>query len=193
MRSGHLFLTPVSADEGGSVAAAAVSPADGGLALAKSSLDLPDDLAVLSTRALRAMGNDLYRVIDTDYPPYGALEDHARVIDELELRETQAAATRGAGVGPRGKFRDNPLQSRFELYQDGILIGHLSYVIRAGQITLLKTIIDEFHRTASVESFLIREALLNVHRRRLAPVLFCPRTRAFYAANPQYLTLHPTL
>lgn len=190
MTPSHLSL--VSLSEQQESAAVDTSSVQGQLThLTEPSIELPTDLSMMPTRALRALCDDLYKVLDADYPPYGAREDYSTVVEELGRRETRAA-DRGGAADPREKFRDNPLRSQFELYRDGIMVGYLKYVMRAGHITLLATILDGSHRGVGVEEALIRQALLNVHRRRLAPTPYCPYVQAFLAANPQFLSLMPT-
>lgn len=190
MTAGHLSLVPLS--ERQDLAAADTSSSHSEhIHLPEASTALPAGLSMMPTRALRALCNDLYRALDADFPPYGAWEDYSTVVEELGRRQT-LAADRGSAVETREKFRDNPLRSQFELYRDGIMVGYLKYVMRAGRITLLTTILDASYREAGVEEALIRQALLSVHRRRLAPTPYCPYVQAFLAANPQFLSLMPT-
>ncbi|MHA7145321.1 GNAT family N-acetyltransferase [Arthrobacter sp. TmT3-37] len=159
--------------------------------LTQSSIDLPADLSRLTIRALRALCDDLYKALDADYPPYGAGEDYSTAVEELGRRQAKAAE-RGVAADAREKFRDNPLRSQFELYRDGTVVGYLKYVMRAGRITLLATIVEASYPGAKVEETLIGQALLSIHRRRLAPTPYCPYVQAFLAANPQFLALMPT-
>ena len=69
----------------------------------------------------------------------------------------------------------------------------MRYTLRGGRITLLSTVVAAPHEDTGLVATLIKEALLNAHRRRLAPIAYCPHTQAFLTANPQFLNLLPTL
>ncbi|WDF32594.1 N-acetyltransferase [Arthrobacter agilis] len=148
---------------------------------------LPWSLADATNRQLRRWSNQLYRALDTEAPPYGAADDFKRVIDELERREGE---TRGsAGAAPRGTFRDNPMNHRFELFRDGVLAGYVSYSMRAGTVRLHRTVIAAAFEGAGLEQTLIRNVLLNAHKRRLSALPYCSEVQAFLAGNPQYRVL----
>jgi hypothetical protein len=51
---------------------------------------IPLDLSVVSTRRLRVLCNQLFRALDEDFPPYGARQDYALLVSELETREKRA-------------------------------------------------------------------------------------------------------
>ena len=152
--------------------------------------DLPHDLSAVTTRELRILSNELYRALDTDYPPFGVQEDYEAVVEVLAEREAQAAE-RTESVKLREKFRDNPLNSRFELFHDGTMVGYVKYDMRAGRIRLLETVVGSDYRRAGLEPVLVRQALLNAHRRRLAPVPYCRHAQAFLAENPEFRALIP--
>lgn len=150
------------------------------------------DVAGMSTRELRVLCNQLYKVLDKDFPPYGAREGYAAVVEELEQREARARqqSEPGAAVdGRRETFRDNPLASRFELFNNGTRIGYVRYDLCAGQISLLETMVTEAYEGRGLEPVLVRRALLNAHHRRLKTVPCCPHARAFIEANPQFAAL----
>ncbi len=152
--------------------------------------EVPHDLSGMSTRELRVLSNQLYRLLDKDFPPFGAREDYEAVGLALEDREARASE-RSESNQLREKFRDNPVGSRFELFHDGILVGYVKYDMRAGRIRLLETVVGPAYRRAGLESVLVKEALLNAHRRRLAPVPYCAHAQAFLAENPQFRALIP--
>ena len=190
-----LFVVPLPGEEqesGFAVAALPTRERVDPFRMPSESIDVPQDLSGLSARGLRALCDDVYNSLDADFPPYGAYEDYARIVEELGRRETLAAGRRAAAE-PRAKFRDNPARSRFELYHDGVMTGYLNYTLRAGRITLLSTVVAAPYEETGLAATLIKEALLNAHRRRLAPIPSCPHTRAFLTANPQFSNLLPTL
>ncbi|WP_105033050.1 GNAT family N-acetyltransferase [Arthrobacter ruber] len=152
--------------------------------------DLPFDLSAVSTRELRILCNQLYRVLDTDYPPYGVQDDYETVVAVLDSRRARAAEQTESGK-LREKFRDNPASSRFELFHDGTMVGYVKYDMRAGRIRLLETVVGPDHSRSGLEPVLVREALLSAHRRRLAPVPYCRHAQAFLAENPQFRALIP--
>lgn len=152
--------------------------------------DVPRDLSTVTTRELRILCNRLYRVLDMDYPPFGVQEDYEAVVEVLADREARAAE-RTESENLREKFRDNPVSSRFELFHDGTMVGYVKYDIRAGRIRLLETVVGADHRHSGLEPVLVRQALLSAHRRRLAPIPYCPHAQAFLAENPQFRALIP--
>lgn len=152
--------------------------------------ELPEDLSAVSTRELRVLSNRLYRLLDTDFPPFGVAEDYTDVVEALEDRVARAA-DRTERESARETFRDNSSGSRFELFLDGTMVGYLKYHLRAGRIHLLETVVSPTHRDMGLEPVIIKEALLSSHRRRLAPVPYCGQVQSFLAENPQYRALVP--
>jgi predicted GNAT family acetyltransferase len=153
-----------------------------------------EDLTGMSTRELRVLANQLYRLLDQDFPPYGARDGYARIVEELEQREARAQQRfePATATDPRREtFRDNPLASRFELFINGMMIGYVKYALRAGEMTLLEIVATDPYAGRGLESVLVRQALLTAHQRRLKAVPSCPHARAFLDANPQFLSLIP--
>ncbi len=151
----------------------------------------PVDLSVITTRELRVLCNQVYRLLDRNYPPMESREQYEALVEELERRET-IAETRVPQSQLRGTFRDNPLFSRFELFSDGRMAGYVKYEMHGGNVLLLQAVVDPRFRRMEVEPLLIQHVLLNAHRRRLAVAPYCPQVREFLAENPQYLALLPT-
>jgi predicted GNAT family acetyltransferase len=151
----------------------------------------PVDLTVVTTRQLRVLCNEVYRLLDRDFPPMEAAEQYESLVEELERRET-LAVTRVAPPDAHGAFRDNPLFSRFELFQNGRMAGYVKYEMRGGTVLLLQAVVDPRFHQAEVEPLLIQHVLLNAHRRRLAVAPYCPEVREFLTEHPQYLALLPT-
>ncbi|WP_394247909.1 GNAT family N-acetyltransferase [Arthrobacter pityocampae] len=151
-------------------------------------LVLPYDFTGVTTRQLRRWVNQMYRVLDADFPPYGAQEDYERLADELERRIADARESSGGAERP-GSFRDNPMNQRFELFQDGMLAGYVSYSLRAGTLRLHRTVVAAAFEGAGLEGVIIRKVLLDAHKRRLAALPYCEQVQAFLADNPQYRSL----
>jgi predicted GNAT family acetyltransferase len=150
--------------------------------------EFPEDLTALSTRHLRILCNQVYRVLDRDFPPMEAVHHYEELVLEIERRELQAES-RPDPVMVRSGFRDNSLFSRFELFSDGSMVGHVKYELQNSHVVLIQAVVDPGFDAAEVEPALIRRVLLNAHRRRLAVVPYCPRVRGFLTEFPQYRTL----
>jgi predicted GNAT family acetyltransferase len=152
----------------------------------------PEDLAALPTRQLRVMVNKAYQVMDTDYPPTGAIERYEMIVGELERRARQATEV-GVSSGTvhqvKETFRDNPLYCRFELFLDGDLAACMKYTMNGGQIILIAGIEHPEFRDQGIDATLMRQIVLNTHKRRLGLVPQCPMARTFLTDNPQYQTL----
>ncbi|OUM41752.1 hypothetical protein B8W73_08890 [Arthrobacter agilis] len=152
--------------------------------------EFPDDLAAVSTRQLRVLCNQMYRLLDRDFPPMDALHRYEVLVEEIERREVQAEA-RTAPVRARSGFRDNSLFSRFELFSDGTMVGHVKYEMKGSHAVLIQAVVDPRFDAVDVEPALIRQVLLNAHKRRIAVVPYCPRVREFLTEFPQYRSLLP--
>lgn len=155
-----------------------------------------ENLTALSTRQLRVLVNQAYKMIDTDYPPSGALERYEMITEELEHR-AQQAAERGNGSMDAGHqlketFRDNPLYCRFELFIDGTLAAYVKYTMAGAQIVLLDGVEQPTFRDQGIDATLMRHVVLNAHKRRLGLIPQCPMAFSFFADHPQYqvLTAH---
>lgn len=87
--------------------------------------------------------------------------------------------------------RDNFDGSRFDAYVDGAVAGSLHYRIQDGQIWLLSIVIDGDYQGPDLTGGLVRTALAQAHRRRLAVLPFCIEARKQVFAHPVYLKLVP--
>ncbi len=150
--------------------------------------EIPFDLQRATSRQLRRWSNALYRALDKDFPPYGTADDFDRVNAEIQRRETHAQNTPGLSLS-RDKVRDNTMNRRFEFFRDGMLAGYVSYTMRGGALRLHRTVIHEFFEGAGIEGPLARQVILAAHKRRLAPIPYCPVLQAFLQDNPQYRQL----
>lgn len=153
--------------------------------------EFPKDLAAVSTRQLRVLCNQTYRLLDRDFPPMDALHHYELLVEEVERREAQAE-TRTAPVKTRVGFRDNTLFCRFELFSDGTMVGHVKYEMKGSHAVLIQAVVDPRFDAGDVEPALIRQVLLNAHRRRVAVVPYCPRVREFLTLFPRYRALLAT-
>lgn len=152
--------------------------------------DFPTDLTDAPTRHLRMLCNRMYQLLDTEHPSLETRERYDALVEELERRERQAER-RGEADDARETFRDNALFSRFELYRNGIMAGHVQYEMRGGDVLLLHAVVDPKFRRLNLEPVLMKAVLLNAHRRRLAVVPYCPEAQDFLTSHPQFLSLIP--
>ncbi|MHA7283181.1 GNAT family N-acetyltransferase [Arthrobacter sp. TMS2-4] len=167
-----------------------VSPASQAPASRTDDGRFPDDLSTVSTRQLRVLCNQTYRMLDRDFPVMEAVLHYELLVEEIERREVQAE-TRSEPVKARGGFRDNTLFSRFELFSDGTMVGHIKYEMKGSHAVLIQAVVDPQFDPADIEPALIRRVLLNAHQRRIAVVPYCPRVREFLREFPQYRALLP--
>ncbi|WP_247827295.1 GNAT family N-acetyltransferase [Arthrobacter antioxidans] len=150
----------------------------------------PADLSTVSNRQLRVLCNQTYRMLDRDFPAMEAVHHYELLVEEIERREVQAE-TRSEPTKARGGFRDNSLFSRFELFSDGTMVGHVKYEMKGPYAVLIQAVVDPQFDPVDVEPALIRRVLLNAHQRRIAVVPYCPRVREFLREFPQYRALLP--
>lgn len=154
-------------------------------------LQVPFDLSDVSHRELRRWSNRLLKALDSDFPPYGTSEDYERVVDELRQREDEARSE-PTGTSTREKFRDNPMNRRFELFRNGMLAGYVAYTMRGGTLRLHRTIVADTFDGAGIEKVLIQNVLLAAHKRRLATIPYCHQAQAFLDAHPHFRALITT-
>jgi predicted GNAT family acetyltransferase len=84
---------------------------------------------------------------------------------------------------------DNPARSRYELRDDGHLVGFTEYHERDGVLVFPHTVITQPKRGAGYGTLLIQAALDDVRAqgRRIVPE--CPFVAAFVAEHPEYADL----
>ncbi|MDQ0734725.1 GNAT family N-acetyltransferase [Arthrobacter agilis] len=143
------------------------------------------DLAATSTKELRVMVNQAYKLMDTDCPPAGAIEHYEMIVEELEHRAEQAAK-RDAVHPLKETFSDNRLYNRFELFIDGTLAACVRYTMKGGQILLLGDTQHPRFCSLGIDNTLMRHIVLNAHKRRLELIPRCPLASAFLANHPHY-------
>ncbi len=146
------------------------------------------ELAALPTRHLRVLVNQAYKLMDTDYPPAGTVDRYEMIVEELECR-VQQAQTRQPVRQLKETFRDNPLYRRFELFIDGELAAYLRYTMNGGQLVLVDSVEQPGFRDQGIDVTLMRNVVLNAHKRRLSVVPQCPAAFSFLADHPQYRVL----
>jgi predicted GNAT family acetyltransferase len=150
-------------------------------------MEVPFDLTEETNRDLRRWSNTLYKTLDTDFPPFGAVQDYERVTAEIERRN--AANDEDSPSVMREKFRDNAPASRFELFRNGQLAGYMSYTMRAGTLRMNRTVVTADFEGMDLEGVLMRNVILMAHKRRLATIPYCPVAQSFVRENPQYRQL----
>jgi predicted GNAT family acetyltransferase len=86
---------------------------------------------------------------------------------------------------------DNPQLGRFELREDGDLLGFASYTVRDGVMSVPHTEVDARLRGRGLASTLIRDTLEAARERGLSVLPFCPFVTRYIARHPEYLPLVP--
>ncbi len=85
---------------------------------------------------------------------------------------------------------DNPARSRYELHDDGHLVGFTEYHERAdGVLVFPHTVITSPKRGAGYGSTLVQGALDDVRARGRTIVAECPFVRRFVEEHPDYQDL----
>lgn len=142
----------------------------------------------LTTRELRMLCNQAYRMLDTDWPPFESVGRYQTLCDALDVREA-AAHQRSRLAESRERFRDNQWTDAFELIRNGVVAGRMRYRLRQQDVSLLDLVVDPRFEGPDIAQALIRHILLDLHRRRLSTTSFCPSVAAFVSARPEFATL----
>jgi uncharacterized protein len=87
------------------------------------------------------------------------------------------------------EVRDNPARSRYELHDDGHLVGFTEYHERDGVYVFPHTVITQPKRGAGYGATLVRGALDDARRRGWRIVPECPFVARFVAEHPEYAGL----
>jgi len=88
--------------------------------------------------------------------------------------------------------RDNPTESRYEVYDDEQLAGFTVYKLTERQIAFTHTEVAPAFGGRGLAKQLVTKALDDARRRSLAVLPFCPYVRKVIAENPgAYLDLVP--
>ena len=119
-------------------------------------------------------------------------EDHrdARVSDapgQLVARAELKSAAPAGWEGREPVVRDNPEESRYELWLGDTLVGHAAYRLRDdGRIVLTHTEVDEACEGRGLGSALVRAALEDARERGLRVVPRCPFVDAYIRRHPEF-------
>jgi predicted GNAT family acetyltransferase len=90
------------------------------------------------------------------------------------------------------EIRDDPERRRYDLIEDGTVVGFATYRIRRRVIELIHTEVDPDHGGRGLAGQLIRFALDDARRRGLAVLPHCPYVRKFIDEHADaYLDLVP--
>src|SRR5882757_3571600 len=84
---------------------------------------------------------------------------------------------------------DNPDRSRYELRDDGHLIGFTEYHERDGALAFPHTVVSVPKRDAGYGTTLVQAALDDVRARGRLIVAECPFVKRFVAEHPDYADL----
>jgi hypothetical protein len=84
-----------------------------------------------------------------------------------------------------------PREHRYEARVDGALAGFCEYRARPGLVAFIHTEIDPAFEGQGVGSALVRGALDDARRRRLAVLPFCPFVNGYIEQRPEHVDLVP--
>jgi len=88
--------------------------------------------------------------------------------------------------------RDDPTRHRYELTEDGTVVGFVSYRIDGGVIDLVHTEVDPEHGGRGLAGLLVAAALDDARRRGLSVLPHCPYVRRYIDEHAaEYLDLVP--
>ena len=88
------------------------------------------------------------------------------------------------------EVRDNPERSRYELRENGELVGMLVYRLHDHTITMVHTEVNDAHGRHGLGTQLVRAALADAKARGLEVVPLCPFVAALVRSEPgSYLEL----
>ena len=87
---------------------------------------------------------------------------------------------------------DNPSRRRYELAEDGVVVGFVSYRIYDGVIDLVHTEVDPDHGGRGLAGQLVAATLDDARRRGLGVLPHCPYVRSYIDTHAdRYLDLVP--
>lgn len=87
-----------------------------------------------------------------------------------------------------GSVTDNEALHRYELVEDGTLLGVLNYRDRPNARVLVHTEVDSVHEGKGAGTRLIESALADIDARGLELVPLCPFVRAYLRNHPEKAT-----
>ncbi len=86
---------------------------------------------------------------------------------------------------------DNPGKMRYEIHEDGEVAGFITYGRQGETIMFLHTETDPRFRGAGLGARLVQASLDDARERGLSVLPYCPFTRDWIAAHPDYADLVP--
>ena len=90
--------------------------------------------------------------------------------------------------------RDDPGRHRYELTEDGAVVGFVTYRISDGVMDLIHTEVDADHGGRGLAGRLVASTLDDARRRGLGVLPHCPYVRNYIDAHAErYLDLVPAL
>jgi uncharacterized protein len=85
------------------------------------------------------------------------------------------------------KVSDNPAELRYELHDDGELVGEIRYRRAPGALALVHTEVEP--RREGLGTELVRGALDDLRARGLKVIPICPFVSAYIRRHPEYADL----
>lgn len=87
--------------------------------------------------------------------------------------------------------RDNPEQSRYEVYSGEQLAGFAEYTLDGTRVSFTHTETEPAFAGQGLAKRLVAEALEDVRGRGHAVLPYCPYVRKFLGKHPEYVDLVP--
>jgi predicted GNAT family acetyltransferase len=84
------------------------------------------------------------------------------------------------------EVRDNPEERRYELVDDGQLVGEILYRRDPGRVVLVHTEVSPALEGQGLASRLVAGALDDIRARGLRVVPICPFVRSYLRRHPEY-------
>ena len=110
----------------------------------------------------------------------------------MQERERGRAVTGGVRESAAmAQVTDVPDRSRFEITQDGAVVGFAQYRRRPGVIALIHTEIEPGHEGEGLGAELVTAALDTARAEGAEVLPFCPFVRSFIDAHREYADLVP--
>ena len=137
----------------------------------------------------------IFRYVESLEPWEHSSAHRRRFLDHLPARESDAAGqlvaraalppARPPDPWPDVSIRDNPDESRYELWLGGTLVGLIAYHLRDERIALTHTEVDESCEHRGLGTHLVEAALADARTRRLEVLPLCPFVSAYVRRHPE--------